>query len=328
VAITLGAGGIGIVSATVSSGDRTVFVPVEPCRIIDTRPGFVIGPRTSPLGADETHPVTAHGTNGQCTLPNDATGLALNVTATDASNPTFLAIWGDGTRPNASSLNPTPGQPPTPNAVTTDLTASGQFNIFNKQGNVNVFVDVVGYYANHNHNDLYYTKTKTDSLIDAALTGGASSRSITINPLGMDLQGSATVPPSGSPQDYGVVLPDSGAPFFAFGFTIPTDYTRGSRVEIQILWHTNQPNCTFNLDAYSTSHARRGEQVVGFTLDSVTSIEPVNPQSNELRRKLLEVNGGALGIQSGDTFLVQFLRSIGDSCSDDVIVTGVRVRHS
>jgi hypothetical protein len=164
VAITLGAGGIGIVSATVNSGSRTVFVPITPCRIMDTRPGFVVGPKTSPLGPEEIYTVAAHGTHGRCTLPNDASGLVLNVTATDATLPTFLAVWGDGARPISSVLNPSPGQPPTPNAVTTDLTGSGQFEIFNKQGNVNVFVDVVGYYADHNHDDRYYTKNQVDQI--------------------------------------------------------------------------------------------------------------------------------------------------------------------
>jgi len=43
--------------------------------------------------------------------------LALNVTAIGATAPTFLTVWPGGTRPTASSLNPVPGQPPTPNGV-------------------------------------------------------------------------------------------------------------------------------------------------------------------------------------------------------------------
>ncbi len=163
VAITLGAGGVGLVSATVSSGVRTVFVPIEPCRIMDTRPPFQVGPRGTPIGAQQTHTVSVWGDRGDCSIPNDAAGLALNVTAVDATLPTFLTIWGDGTRPTASSLNPTPGQPPTPNAVTTDVTDSvGQFKIFNLQGSVHVLADVVGYYADHDHDDRYYSRDEID----------------------------------------------------------------------------------------------------------------------------------------------------------------------
>ncbi len=168
VALSLGAGGIGFVSATVTSGERTVFVPITPCRLFDTRPAFQVGQRSVPLGANDTHSVAGVGTVGNCTIPTDAVGLVLNVTAVDATAPTFLAVWPAGqTRPEASSLNPAPGQPPTPNAVTTDLGAGDQFNVFNLQGSVHVFADVVGYYADHNHDDRYYTEAEIDAFVAA-----------------------------------------------------------------------------------------------------------------------------------------------------------------
>ena len=37
VAITFGAGGLGIVSAAIGYGERTVYVPIVPCRVLDTR---------------------------------------------------------------------------------------------------------------------------------------------------------------------------------------------------------------------------------------------------------------------------------------------------
>ncbi len=163
VAVTLGAGGIGFVSAT-SPSDAATFVPITPCRVIDTRPDFQVGPRSTPLGADETYDVTTTGTAGECTtVPTTATGVVLNVTATDATAPTFLTIWNtDEVQPNASSLNPTPGEPPVPNAVTTGINASGQFSIYNLAGTVHVLADIVGYYTDHHHDDRYYTETETD----------------------------------------------------------------------------------------------------------------------------------------------------------------------
>ena len=155
VAITLGGGGIGLVSAT-SPADAVAYVPIEPCRIADTRPdlAFNVGPRNTPIGADEIHVITAHGNNGECTgIPTSATGLQLNVTALNASQNTFVTVWGQGTRPNASSLNPALGQPPAPNAVTTGLSDTGTFNVFNRFGTVDVIADVVGYYTDHDHGD-------------------------------------------------------------------------------------------------------------------------------------------------------------------------------
>jgi hypothetical protein len=171
VAVTLGAGGIGLVSAT-SPSDATAYIPIEPCRVADTRAGaFNIGDRSTPIGADEIHVVAAHGDHGECTgIPTTATGLQLNVTALNASAATFLTIWGSGDRPNSSNLNPRPGQPPIPNSVTTGLTPTGRFNIYNSAGNVNVIVDIVGYYADHHHDDRYYTRAEVDLLKSFAVT--------------------------------------------------------------------------------------------------------------------------------------------------------------
>src|SRR4029079_5668318 len=125
----------------------TTFVPIAPCRLIDTRPAPDRVGSQGTLGANDTRTLQARGSNGQCTIPDDAAGLSLNVTAVGASVLTFLTIWPDGTRPLASSLNPAPGEPPTPNAVATDLSPAGSFNLYNLTGTVDVIVDVNGYYT-------------------------------------------------------------------------------------------------------------------------------------------------------------------------------------
>ena len=165
VAVSLGAGGLGLVHATTSTGEKPIYKPINPCRLADTRPApFTVGPRTSPLGPEESYTLSGWGAVGECTLPSDTTGLALNVTALDQSAATFLTLYPTGDpRPNASNLNPTPGEPPTPNAVNVDLNAAGQFDVFNQFGNVNVIVDVVGYYDDHNHDDRYYTEAEINA---------------------------------------------------------------------------------------------------------------------------------------------------------------------
>lgn len=170
VAVTLGAAGIGsynLVNADVSSGDRPVYIPINPCRLLDTRSGDEnVGPRDTPINADETVTITAHGTPGECTgpsaIPTDATALAMNVTALNATSQTFLTFWGEGPNPGTANLNPSPGQPPTPNAVNTPLSGTGTFNLYNERGTVNVVIDVNGYYAPHDHDDRYYTEEEAD----------------------------------------------------------------------------------------------------------------------------------------------------------------------
>ena len=170
VAVTLGAGGIGLVSATNPSG-AAALVPITPCRITDTRTASQVGPKASPVGPNETYTIAAHGTNGNCTIPAAATGLSMNVTAVNASANTFLTFWGTGAQPTAANLNPRAGGPPTPNSVTTPLSATGSFNVYNKAGNVGIIIDIVGYYTDHTHDDRYYTKNQTDGAIATAVAG-------------------------------------------------------------------------------------------------------------------------------------------------------------
>ena len=145
------------VSADVSSGDRPVLIQITPCRLADTRPGpNNVGPRSGPLGpgAVQVFDTQASGTDCTGQIPSDAVGIATNITALGATEQSFFTVWGGGAQPLASSLNPAPGEPPTPNGVATPLDG-GTFRIYNESGQAHAVVDVVGYYINHNHDDLY-----------------------------------------------------------------------------------------------------------------------------------------------------------------------------
>ncbi len=161
------------VSADVSTGDRPVLVPIAPCRLVDTRPApSTVGPRATKLGVAETLTVDAQQPSTPCTglVPTDALSLALNITAIGASELSFLTIWSGGARPIASSLNPAPGEPPTPNAVTVDLAADQKFQIYNNLGSLDLLVDVIGYYENHNHDDRYLTGAQVGSVATPTFT--------------------------------------------------------------------------------------------------------------------------------------------------------------
>lgn len=145
------------VSADVSSGDRPVLIQITPCRLADTRPApNTVGPKSSPLAAAGTMTVSAQQAGTDCTgkIPAGATALSLNVTALNATGDSFVTVWPGGERPIASALNPTAGQRVF-NAVTAELAADQTFQVYNNRGSVDVFIDVNGYYENHNHDDLY-----------------------------------------------------------------------------------------------------------------------------------------------------------------------------
>jgi hypothetical protein len=179
VAVSIGAGGIGLTHA-ISTNGGNVYVPIAPCRLFDTRPGTEnVGPRATPLGAGETLIQQVTGNNGQCAgIPADASGVAMNVTAVDATAAGYLTLYPAdlGSEPNASNLNWVPGAPPTPNKVDVKLSPAGAIKLFNSAGTVNVLADVVGYYTDHNHDDRYPRKMQ----ITYSLAPGGISAPIVI----------------------------------------------------------------------------------------------------------------------------------------------------
>lgn len=170
IAVTLGGGGIGIANAMVEEGPKPVFVSITPCRLLDTRTvsNFNTGPRSTPIGMNETYTVkAAGGTNGDCNeIPATAVALVMNVTLTNPTANTFVTVFPSNvTRPNAANLNALAGDTrPIPNLVSTPLSPTGEFSIYNLDGTVNVVADVAGYYEDHNHDDRYYTEDESNSL--------------------------------------------------------------------------------------------------------------------------------------------------------------------
>lgn len=126
--------------------EETNLVPITPCRLADTRPGDERVGTAGTLSVQDTTTFQATGDNGECTgIPPEAVGVSLNVTALRATERTFITIWPSGDRPTASSLNPDVGQPPVPNAVTTKLSDSGSFEVYNDAGSVDLIIDINGY---------------------------------------------------------------------------------------------------------------------------------------------------------------------------------------
>ncbi len=147
-AIAVSAATIVITTTAAGPGDGDALVPIVPCRLMDTRPDYLVGTRDTPLGADSDYTATVWGSHGECDIPTSATGVSLNVTAVGPTEASFLTLFpSDSSRPTASSLNYVAGQAPTPNAVTVKLSATGTIKLYNYDGTVDVIVDIVGYYA-------------------------------------------------------------------------------------------------------------------------------------------------------------------------------------
>lgn len=156
VALTLVLGGGAVLGAVAigatGAGTASVLVPIAPCRLVDTRPApLTVGTRNTPIGSGQTATFQVTGTNGDCTIPSEATAIASNITTVNPTAGSYLTVFpADASRPNASNLNWTPASPPTPNQVTVGLSTTGtvgQIKVYNLTGTIDVIIDIVGYYV-------------------------------------------------------------------------------------------------------------------------------------------------------------------------------------
>ena len=81
---------------------------------------------------------------GRGGVPADATGVVLNLTATDGTGIGYVTVWACGhARPIASSLNFKAGTPK-PNAVLTAIGANGKVCIYTAEADAHLIADVNG----------------------------------------------------------------------------------------------------------------------------------------------------------------------------------------
>ena len=150
IAVTLGAGGLVGVSAS-PEVSQSVFTPVNPVRVMDTRGEGKIGSLDGTGGPRQlkvtgTIPTT---TGQQSVVPVGAAAVVMNVTAVDGETGNsggFVTVYPCGTRPDTSNLNFVHGQT-VPNSATVPISANG-YVCFYVYGKAFLLADVVGYYEN------------------------------------------------------------------------------------------------------------------------------------------------------------------------------------
>ena len=176
-AVALGAGGFGVVNAVVSSGERAVFVPVNPIRVLDTRDGTEVSNGTRRLVIEGA--VTVADGSTQLVVPTAASAVAINVTATNTRKnggygfvTVFPCTADSDVVPNASSLNFENGVD-IANALNVTTSANGSICLY-VYGTADLIVDVAGYFIDHDHDDRYYTEAE----VDAALAAKANTSDV------------------------------------------------------------------------------------------------------------------------------------------------------
>ena len=129
--------------STSATGSAGLFNPVSGTRILDTRNGT--GGITGPVGPKQTIKVKVTGVGG---IPSSGVGaVVFNLTATQPTLPSYVTAYPDGVlKPNASNLNFVAGET-IANRVEVPVT-DGYVDLYNYSGDVQLVVDVSGYYTN------------------------------------------------------------------------------------------------------------------------------------------------------------------------------------
>ena len=134
-----------VASSGISPSTATAIRSNSPIRLMDTRRGLPTADGEAAGGGAISDVITLR-VAGRGPVPTDATGsVALNVTVTEPSRPTYVTVWPTGQpRPLASNLNVAAGDT-TPNLVIVPIGTDGTVSLFNHSGDVELVVDLLGH---------------------------------------------------------------------------------------------------------------------------------------------------------------------------------------
>ncbi|WP_030235109.1 PKD domain-containing protein [Streptomyces sp. NRRL S-350] len=147
-----------------------LYSPLQPKRIMDSRDGTGVpaGRISSLCGTPWPVPVTklkVRGTNG---VPDDATSVVLNVTATEPDQDGNLSV-GNGSALYSSNLNFKAGQT-TSNQVIAKIADDGTVQVCNNAGSLHVIADLFGYYGPSGQH--LFVATDPTRLLDTRVSPG------------------------------------------------------------------------------------------------------------------------------------------------------------
>ena len=134
-----------------AAGAGQVFVPVTPCRVVDTRAGSPVA-----AGATRTFQVAGSGLSAQggaaggCGVPDAAVAVEVSVTTPAPSGSGFLRAWpADAAAPNATMVNFTGGQGTTNTGAVRLSSAAGtsDLSVGAFTSATHVIADVQGYFV-------------------------------------------------------------------------------------------------------------------------------------------------------------------------------------
>ncbi|MFJ2776883.1 MULTISPECIES: hypothetical protein [unclassified Kitasatospora] len=135
--------GVDVAGYYTDGGAGSLLSPINPTRILNTVSG--VGAPAGRVGWGGVVPLKVTGVAG---VPaSGVTAVVMSVTAVNPSRTGYVTVYPDGQGvPDASNVNFTAGQNVS-NLVTVPVGANGKVDLYNAWGEVDLGVDVVGYYS-------------------------------------------------------------------------------------------------------------------------------------------------------------------------------------
>src|SRR5207248_1200644 len=104
--------------------------------------------------------------------PANTQAVVMNVTVTNGNAASFLTVWPHGaSQPLASNLNWPAGRT-VPNRVTVKVGSSNSVDIYNSNGDVDVVVDLAGFYTTDMAQGAHFVSTSPHRVLDSRRNGG------------------------------------------------------------------------------------------------------------------------------------------------------------
>ncbi len=264
------------------------FVPLTPCRLVDTRQAYA-GPRTGEFGPPQlagasTRTITIPATT-TCSVPQTAKAYVLNVTLDTVENQTgpvdYVTIWPAGeARPDFYTARTTTGGY-IANAAIVKAGTGGAVNVY-ASNNVNLILDINGYFTDSTSTPtLLYYPVAPCRAVD---TRGPVYSSLPA-PYGnqrFQARETRTLRLPGSP---GCQLPAAAA--YSLQMTLaPGDLTNGNAVAFVTAWPTGlpQPNIS-NMNAYF------GYAVANSAITPASSNGSIDVYAYDATNLIIDVNG-------------------------------------
>ncbi|MDX6199018.1 MAG: hypothetical protein QOJ79_2169 [Actinomycetota bacterium] len=184
-------------AAVAPTAGQSTYVPLDPVRLFDTREGTGGAPQRQ-VGPGETLDIAVRGVAG---VPDNATAVVLNVTATHGDASTDIRVYPTPADPNAapptvSNLNLV-ALTTAANLVTVKIGDGGRVRFRNGAGSIDLLADLSGYFV-EGAGGASYTGTTPRRLLDTRQGGqGPAFGPGDVRPLGVR-GGSSGVPDNAS----------------------------------------------------------------------------------------------------------------------------------